>query len=437
MNPTEPKEEPEVINVGKASDPVKSNYNTNPKSNGGSGEKLSERKETDALKKDDHLNTNENLQPPSTAQNQPVLQGQPVQPTQPGQPAQPGQVPVIVEVPDLIPTKYVGESGFEKELPNLLKKYGTVRPTTVLEKEIGNSLDTKKSILDQAKEINKTENKELNAKEKETDKLIPNPLDGKITVTTDAKDNPLVQLHAAKVAYIDQFYRVSDLFVCCPLHYRYHISLGYSNNQAYHLFDTKEYSPVCSHDCCPNQSRQIDVEIDGYTVEEHKKQKFLKLHKPFRCACLCFCACCTRPTLLITNMKTQEQYGKIIEIRPGCDPTMHVYYKQNKKPSWKIVGSCCQCGYCCKSICPGTCTEAKFGIYRISDEKNLNMEGKIFKKIISGFKLKPDVEQIQIEFPQDINPEEKANFIAAGLLIGYLYYQNISNGKRCHNVEEV
>ena len=73
-----------------------------------------------------------------------------------------------------------------------------------------------------------------------------------ITVTIDSKDNPLAQLQAAKSAYIDQYYRVSDLFICCPLHYRYHISLDFGKNQAYHLFDTKEFSPVCSHNCCPN-----------------------------------------------------------------------------------------------------------------------------------------------------------------------------------------
>ena len=65
------------------------------------------------------------------------------------------------------------------------------------------------------------------------------------------------------------------------------------------------------------------------------------------------------------------------------------------------------------------------------------MEGKIVKKRIDGEKLKPDVEQIEVTFPVDANPEEKSVFIAAGLLVGYLYYQNISNGKRCHNVEDI
>lgn len=421
----QPEKETEVINVGKANEP-KQVDNTNLKSNLDSGENA-------LLKKEDHLNTNENLQP---HQPQPsnITQGQNQQGGANSQvPAQPL---IPKEVPDVEPTKYVAEKGFDKELPKLLKKYGTSRPTTVLEKEIGSTLNTKKSILDQAKEINKTEMKELNAKDKETDQLKLNE-EGKISVSVDAKDNPFVQLYGAKSAHIDQYYRVSDLFICCPLHYRYHISLNYGKNEAYHLFDTKEYSPVCSHDCCPNQAREIDIDIDGYTVEEHKKQKFIKLNKPFRCACSCYCACCTRPTLTITNAKTNEVIGKIIEIRTACDPTMHLYYKNNKKPSWKIVGSCCQCGYCCRNLCPGTCTQATFGIYKPNDEKNKNQEGQIIKKRIDGMKLKPDVEQVEVVFPKEANPEEKAIFISAGLLVGYLYYQNIRNGKRCHNVEDL
>ena len=116
---------------------------------------------------------------------------------------------------------------------------------------------------------------------------------------------------------------------------------------------------------------------------------------------------------------------------------MHLYYKNNKKPSWKIVGSCCQCGYCCRNLCPGTCTQATFGIYKPNDEKNKNEEGQIIKKRIDGMKLKPDVEQVEVVFPKEANPEEKAIFISAGLLVGYLYYQNIRNGKRCHNVEDL
>ena len=37
-----------------------------------------------------------------------------------------------------------------------------------------------------------------------------------------------------------------------------------------------------------------------------------------------------------------------------------------------------------------------------------------------------DEEQIEVTFPVDANPEEKSVFIAAGLLVGYLYYQNTS-----------
>ena len=125
----QPEKETEVINVGKANEP-KQVDNTNLKSNLDSGENA-------LLKKEDHLNTNENLQP---HQPQPsnITQGQNQQGGANSQvPAQPL---IPKEVSDVEPTKYVAEKGFDKELPKLLKKYGTSRPTTVLEKEIGNTL---------------------------------------------------------------------------------------------------------------------------------------------------------------------------------------------------------------------------------------------------------------------------------------------------------
>lgn len=306
---------------------------------------------------------------------------------------------------------------FEEGLIKKLKKQGRERPKMVVEPEIGDreTKDIEKTLSKKEEKENVVEKKEEEENKKEDDKID--------------FENENAQIHFAKSAYIDQFYELSDLFTCCPLYYRYHISFKYKNGEAYHLYDLKENpTATCSHDCCPNQARSISASFQHYLIESGKKKETFRIEKPYRCACSCLCACCTRPTLKVKS-KNGDTLGKIID-QNTCSPTLNVYYKHNKKPSYIITGSCSQCGVCCRCLCKGTCTTAEFQILT----PDLKKVGLIKKSRQSGHKIKPDSEQISVDFPQDATYLEKKLLLSATIFMSYIYYQYITNGKKCHNV---
>ena len=245
-------------------------------------------------------------------------------------------------------------------------------------------------------------------------------------------EDDLAKFMICKKIYIDQYYKISDLFVKCPLYYNYRISLEYDKEgEAYYLFNSIDLSSSCSHNICSNQSQSIKIDIGSYDSRKEKRKKFIILQKPFRCACSCFCACCSRPTLnIFINNKEKEMIGFIREIRTKYNPIMYIFYK-NGILKYKIATSYCQCGYCCRNChCFEMCDKAKFDIFNYNDfnEKSI---GSIEKVIVRGNKVKPDYEQITVNLPSNASNLDKVLIMASAFFIDLLYYQNIKNSKRC------
>ena len=49
----------------------------------------------------------------------------------------------------------------------------------------------------------------------------------------------------------------------------------------------------------------------------------------------------------------------------------------------------------------------------------------------SGKKTKPDYDQLTVTYPPGISCQDKVLIMGAALAIEYLYFQNLSNTKRC------
>ena len=320
---------------------------------------------------------------------------------------------------------YKVDTTYRARLQEILSKKGVLRPTTIF-------IPEKVDITKTTKEVEKQQEKEQK-KNQEITTVVQSQasLQGIKTELTDG----IALFYYCKKLYIDQFYNISDMFVCCPLYYNYHISMVFDFNDgvAYHLFDTKEYSNACSHDCCPNQSREIKIELDYFLLEtsNEKKTKFADLFKSFRCACSCLCACCSRPTMTVTLNSIKKEIGKIVEERTVCSPTIYIY-NMNNDLKFKIRGSCSQCGYCCKDMCCNCCKEAEFEIYSSRDIDYAKPEGKIKKIKREGEKVRPDYEQLELTFPLISNCYDKILLMSATILLNMLYFQNIHNSYRCH-----
>ena len=126
---------------------------------------------------------------------------------------------------------YPIDDKYDSKLKNILKKQISLRPKTIFEPEI---FDITKNLNDLKKEeqeiLNKEKQEVNNALDTEKQlfyklqKIKESSLTGNTLVT-----DPLALFHSAKKVYIDQFHKISDLFVICPLYYNYRISLEYDN----------------------------------------------------------------------------------------------------------------------------------------------------------------------------------------------------------------
>ena len=337
------------------------------------------------------------------------------------------------------------DDNFYNRLMNALHKVGVLRPTALFD---GADIDITKTDKEREKiqkdkiandaneeqKIKEQDLKELEKIKKQDSKRNYNKSE-EIALNNNnylTLDNDLAKFTKCKKVYIDQYYKISDMFVICPLYYNYRISLEYEKEgEAYYLFDSKDLSSTCSHNCCPNQAKSVKMEIGSYGIGKGIRQRFAIFEKPYRCACLFLCACCTRPTFNIFINEGNEKIGYIREIRTACDPTLNVFSKYDTL-KYTISGSCCQCGYCCKDLCCGMCNSATFSIYNGADDKKEKPEGTISKIKFSGNKVKPDYEQSTIVYPIQASCEDKVLILAAALFIQILYFQNINNTKRCN-----
>lgn len=334
-------------------------------------------------------------------------------------------------------TPYPVDKGYDAKLQKILKKQIPLRPKTIFEPEI---FDITKNPTDL-----ETEEQEMVTKEKreaedalkiekelsyKLQKIRESSLTGKTLVT-----DPLALFHSAKKVYIDQFYKISDLFVICPLYYNYRISLEYDNpEEAYYLFQTKEISPACGHTFCPNQARNISINVDNFVISEDEKETkeksmetFLYIRKNYRCAISCFCACCSRPTFNVVSQTTK--FGKIIELRTIGDPVINIY-DDNGALVYIITCKGCSCGFCCADFCCGSqkCASCEYFIY---NKEKTEVLGQITKFHRNGKKQRPDYDQLVLEFPKEASCQNKVLLLSAGLAMLYLYYQNNSNRRKC------
>lgn len=341
----------------------------------------------------------------------------------------------------IVPYK-IGDASYQEKLLTALRKQNKLRPKYLFSQDF-------EDITENITELEKKEQSKDEKEEEEDFRAMDVEKEEKIALNrykessfsgTTILQDPYALFAGAEQVYIDQYYKISDLFVICPIYFNYRISLEYRVSQendeeqkfeAYHLFTTKEITPACSHNFLPNQSRQIDINIFNYIVEPKEKemQKFITIRKPCRCAFSCFCACCTRPVFeVVTPIET---LGKIIEIRTLCDPVLHVL-DVNDDIIYIISTKCCQCGYFLRdSFCDNRkCARCMF----IISDKNNNGIGKIFKDHRSGKRIQPDYDQMVITYPAEASCQEKILILCASLSIEYLYFQNMTNIKRCNGI---
>ena len=128
---------------------------------------------------------------------------------------------------EIVPYKI--SSSYPSMLLAALEKSKRLRPKNLLGKEMGDitrTIDELKKDEEYQLKLEQLEDKNLEVKERDDKTHLSSykqsANDGKTVI-----QDPFAVFHGAETAYIDQFYKLSDLFVICPLYYNYRISLEY------------------------------------------------------------------------------------------------------------------------------------------------------------------------------------------------------------------
>ena len=182
-----------------------------------------------------------------------------------------------------------------------------------------------------------------------------------------------------------------------------------------YAFKCSERSDTCVRCCCNASSRPLELVIKHIISSEQLKndlaKDFIRVNKPFECACCCFC----RPHMDVRLTDNNALIGKVREPCTCCDLDTEIY-NSNGNYRYLITGDYCQTGLCC---CPKL-SSVKFDI--LENNSLVGRMKKLSAQSLGEFFTKAD--SYQIDFPQLSSAEERMLLIIAGLMIDYQYFED-------------
>ena len=235
-------------------------------------------------------------------------------------------------------------------------------------------------------------------------------------------EDPMKELAQCTGAIIRQEIEMFEVVTGCETQNRYQVFIQSPMGLKY-AFKCSERSGCCSRVCCSNQCRGLIMEIrhiaSAAEIDTDISKIFIRAEKP----CACGCLCCCRPYMDIKLQENKQKIGKVREPFTCCDNDAEVY-DENNNLKYRIVGDCCQIGFCCGS------TAEKLVEIEFKIERNGEQVGMMKKMSSSLGEFFSKADSYKISFPTDATPEEKMLLICAGLLIDYQYFEKDSTPDR-------
>ncbi|EAR83257.3 scramblase family protein (macronuclear) [Tetrahymena thermophila SB210] len=240
-----------------------------------------------------------------------------------------------------------------------------------------------------------------------------------------AIQNGLQKLASAQGIFIEQKLEVIEALTGCqtPNVYKvYPADVNGIQTSDQTIFKCKELSNCCVRQCIAPSCRPFDMAVTNQQGKLNYGQlsgsTFIQMQRPFKCTCLCF----NRPELSVTVVENgMNQYlGKIREPFRFCDLCVEI---EDAAGNLKFIisGSCCQLGYLCMGCPYQSCQELTFEVKNPAGE----LITRILKKSAGCLKsCFGKTDNFTIGFPPGLSPEDKALFMAATLLIDYMYFEN-------------
>lgn len=234
--------------------------------------------------------------------------------------------------------------------------------------------------------------------------------------------DPMDELESSRKVLIRQKPQFIEQMFGCESANRYYVFSESPQQGVKLLFKCKEFSSCWMRNCCPANNRAFKMDIkhiaNAYNFNDDFSIPFLKINRPYKCAC----CCCCRPEMFINLGSNNQFLGRIVQPFQCCDPKF-LLYNNDGLLRYMIHADCCQCGLCCANSCCGKLSKAVFNIYKGADINTIS--GTIIKRPAkSGEELFTNADSYEIQFPiNDITVEDKILLIVAGLMIDYQYFE--------------
>lgn len=188
------------------------------------------------------------------------------------------------------------------------------------------------------------------------------------------------------------------------------------------VFFIVENTDMCTRQCknCAGDCAPWNVQI-RVIAEDGSAEEAYTLERPWTCTCCCFC----RPTVTITNVRTGDVVGKMIDPFACCDLTFKIKDGDDEDQMY-VKGGCCQWGLCCQLPC-GPCAEVNFDIQDANGED----VGHITKKVPSCLKFlaAPDVDNYHMRLDGIQDPNMKLAAIAVAVFIDFRFFSVNANAQ--------
>jgi hypothetical protein len=254
---------------------------------------------------------------------------------------------------------------------------------------------------------------------------MQNEQDPRQVIKVGLQVGPMALLEQAKTAIIMQQIELSEILTGCETANRYHVSIKAPDGNIQPLFRCKEDSGWCMRNCCSSDSRSFKMNVKDVSQklsEEEYKKNFCVFERPFKCTCCCL----ARPEIRGYFGSSLIPIGKLVQPFTCFDPIFEIYNSREEQ-RYMVTTECCQCGYLCRGIPCGKCSDVHFPIHN-ANKQNPSIENKdgLIKKVFAGITQETisDADNFNIVFPIDATAEDKLMIIGTVLMIDYTFYED-------------
>eukprot|EP00499_Haloplacidia_sp_CaronLabIsolate_P015243 CAMPEP_0196781192 /NCGR_PEP_ID=MMETSP1104-20130614/9219_1 /TAXON_ID=33652 /ORGANISM="Cafeteria sp., Strain Caron Lab Isolate" /LENGTH=313 /DNA_ID=CAMNT_0042151413 /DNA_START=32 /DNA_END=973 /DNA_ORIENTATION=+ len=213
---------------------------------------------------------------------------------------------------------------------------------------------------------------------------------------------------------VKQQIELLEVLTGCETQNRYRVyAMNPDGTMGGELLYAHEKSGCLERQCCGSM-REFDMFIDTII----NGQNWIRLHRPFKCTCLCM----NRPVLDVLD-PAGNVLGGVMQPWACCD-TNFLVRRQDGSVAFEIKGRCCQAGRFCRCPC-APCNRVVFEVFRPGSAAQVAEIAREWSGCVK--ESFTDADKFSCVFPDDATPHEKALLMASIILLDFVLFERKQN----------